>query len=109
MYVCYMALEAATLATCYLLVDGETRNRLRKHWWIFTVLPAYRFFLFWNRLGGFLTVMNERPQWQVRAPWREAADHGGRLASKTAAITSELSASVLARPLSLLLGMFRTP
>ena len=75
MYLCYMVVEGMTMLTCYLLVRGETRERVKKHWWLVAVLPAYRFMLFWFRLGGFLTVLNEPAEWKTQAPWEQASDH----------------------------------
>ncbi len=83
MYLCYMALDALTLGTCYALAHQDGRRRLARHWWIFAVTPAYRFMLFWFRFGGFLTVMKEPPQWHTPAPWDQAAKHGGALLNHT--------------------------
>jgi len=47
------------------------------------VLPAYRFMLFWFRLGGFVTVLNEPAEWKTQAPWEQASDHLALLKQRT--------------------------
>ena len=104
MYLCYMTVDAMIMANCYLLGHEEARSRLRTNWWLFTVLPIYRFVLFWFRLGGFLAVLNDPPQWRTSPPWQEAADHGSRLMSQAYVITCQLISNLIARPLAFLAG-----
>ncbi len=83
MYACSMVVEGMTMFTCYLLVRGDTRARVKKHWWLVAVLPAYRFMIFWFRLSGFLTVLNEPAGWKTKVPWEQAAEHVETLKQRT--------------------------
>ena len=105
MYLCYMTVDAMIMANCYLLGHEGARRRLRKNWWLFTVLPTYRFILFWFRLGGFVAVLNDPPQWRTSPPWHEAANHGSRLMSQAYIITSQLVSNLITRPLAFLTGV----
>ena len=98
MYLCYMTVDAMIMANCYVLGHKEARSRLRKCWWLFTVLPMYRFILFWFRLGGFLAVLNEPPQWRTSPPWQEAAKHGSRLISQSYIFACQLGSNLTTRP-----------
>ncbi len=73
MHLFYSLIEALSMATCYALGDREVKARVRKDWYLFVVMPAYRFVLFWFRLGGFLNVLTDEAQWQVTSPWEDAA------------------------------------
>ena len=68
MYVCYMGVELAYWCTSYVLADNGVRKRFRKNWWLFIVMPLYRFVLFWFRFGGFLSVLTEPADWKVKDP-----------------------------------------
>ena len=105
MYLCYMTVDAMIMANCYLLGHQAARRRLRKNWWLFTVLPAYRFILFWFRLGGFVAVLNDPPKWRTSPPWHEAANHGSRLMSQAYTITSQLVSNLVTRPWAFLTGV----
>ena len=78
-YLCYIVMDSMTIATCYMLVHEPARQRLRRHWWIIAVTPAYRFILFWFRFGGFLTVLTEPAQWHTESPWELSARQSSRL------------------------------
>lgn len=81
MYICYMAVEATILGTCYLLAENGPKQRIRRSWWIFSVMPAYRFLIFWFRFGGFLSALMEPPQWRVETPWVQTKRAGIRTAN----------------------------
>jgi putative glycosyltransferase (exosortase G-associated) len=74
LYLVYGAIDALFLVVAYGLSDGETRRRIRSCWWVFVVLPAFRYVTFWFRIGGFLEVLNEPAQWRVRNPWEQTRD-----------------------------------
>jgi hypothetical protein len=71
MYFCYMGIEVAYLVTAYILADNETRRRIKNDWWLFVVMPIYRFTLFWFRFGGFISVLMEPAEWRVQDPVAE--------------------------------------
>ena len=71
MYVCYMGIEVAYLVTAYILADKVTRLRIKSDWWLFVVMPIYRFTLFWFRFGGFISVLMEPAEWRVQDPVAE--------------------------------------
>jgi hypothetical protein len=48
-------------------------------WWLFTVMPAYRFLLFCFRFVGFISAMNEPSQWKTASPWSMAKTHAGHV------------------------------
>ena len=58
----------------------------------------YRFIFFWFRLGGFLAVLNEPPQWRTSPPWQEAAKHGSRLISQSYIFACQLGSNLMTRP-----------
>jgi len=105
MYLCYMAVDALIMANCYLLGHQEARSRLRKSWWLFTVLPIYRFILFWFRLGGFLAVLNDPPQWRTSPPWQEAAKHGRLVISQTYIFACQIGSILTTRPVVMVAGV----
>ncbi len=68
MYIAYVALDALYMAVAYALGDDGTRQRLRRSWWAFLVLPVFRYLTFWSRFAGFLEVLMEPPRWRVADP-----------------------------------------
>jgi biofilm PGA synthesis N-glycosyltransferase PgaC len=78
-YTCYMGMEFIYWCTSYILADSRVRKRLRKNWWLFTVMPLYRFILFWFRFGGFLSVLTEPADWKVKDPVAQIGDGFRRL------------------------------
>ena len=105
MYLCYMVVDAMIMANCYLLGHDEARRRLRKNWWLLAILPTYSFVLFWFRLGGFLAVLNDPPQWRTAPPWQEAAKHGNRLMTQTYVFLCQVGATLTTRPVAILAGV----
>ena len=93
------------MANCYLLGHDEARRWLRKNWWILAILPTYSFVLFWFRLGGFLAVLNDRPQWRTARPWQEAAKHGNRLMTQTYVFLCQVGTTLTTRPVAILAGV----
>ncbi len=71
MYASYIFLEGVAAFASYLLADRGGKDRIRRYWWIFFIMPAYRFTLFWFRLGGFVSVLMEPAVWRTDAPWVE--------------------------------------
>ncbi|MBI2939509.1 MAG: glycosyltransferase [Chloroflexi bacterium] len=82
MYGSYVVVEGISALVSYLLATPDGRQRIRRYWWVFAVMPAYRFLLFWFRFGGFVSVLVEPGVWNATAPWAELrralADHPGR-------------------------------
>ena len=105
MYLCYMVVDAMIMTNCYLLGHDEARRRLRKNWWLLAILPTYSFVLFWFRLGGFLAVLNDPPQWRTAPPWQEAAKHGNRLMTQTYVFLCQVGAILTTRPVAILAGV----
>lgn len=68
MFLCYITIEALSQLTCYVLGNGDGKERIKEHWWIFVFMPIYRFNIFWFRLAGFLNAITETPEWQVFDP-----------------------------------------
>ena len=55
----------------YLLADDVVRERIHRQWWIFFMMPGYRFMLFWFRFGGFVSVFTEPAVWRTTPPWSD--------------------------------------
>lgn len=68
MYLAYMLVDGVYTMVTYVLADQGARVRIRKNWWIFTVLPAFRWMVFWFRISGFLTALKEPPEWRAQNP-----------------------------------------
>ena len=100
-----MVVDAMIMANCYLLGHDEARRWLRKNWWLLAILPIYSFVLFWFRLGGFLAVLNDPPQWRMAPPWQEAAKHGNRLMTQTYVFLCQRGATLTTRPVAILAGV----
>lgn len=105
MYFIYMFVDAMYMVVAYILADEVNRKRIRKHWWIFAFMPAYRWTTFWFRFGGFLTVMTEGKSWRVRDPWTESALGVQRVGTTTLTF---LTQSFLPRISAVLSGIMRT-
>ena len=71
----------------------------------YSLLPTYRFVLFWFRLCGFLAVLNDPPQWRMAPPWQEAAKHGNRLMTQTYVFLCQVGATLTTRPVAILAGV----
>ena len=67
-YVAYTFVEAATWTTSALLVVFPSSDRLWRGWWVIPFMPAYRYFVFWMRFAGTLTVLTEAHQWRTTDP-----------------------------------------
>jgi cellulose synthase/poly-beta-1,6-N-acetylglucosamine synthase-like glycosyltransferase len=74
LYIFYAFIEALAVGACYLVSDPKVRARLRDCWYIPIFIPAYRFVVFWFRLGGFFNVLNDQAEWRVKDPWQETRD-----------------------------------
>lgn len=68
LYVAYTGIEAATWLTSALLVVPPSSRRLWSGWWTIPFMPAYRYFVFWLRFAGVLTVLTEAHQWRTTDP-----------------------------------------
>jgi biofilm PGA synthesis N-glycosyltransferase PgaC len=95
MYLAYLVFDALYMLVGYALADRDSRQRLRKVWWAFAVLPAFRYITFWFRFGGFLEVLMEPPQWRVRSPWAQTADGLLHLRAAAVSLIAQVSQSKL--------------
>jgi len=68
LYLAYTLIEAATWTTSALLVVFPSSRRLWRGWWVIPLMPAYRYFVFWMRFTGTLTVLTEAHQWRTTDP-----------------------------------------
>jgi poly-beta-1,6-N-acetyl-D-glucosamine synthase len=68
MYLVYMVVDGLFALVAHALADADSRARIRKNWWMFTVLPAFRWTTFWFRFAGFLTALKEPPEWRAQDP-----------------------------------------
>jgi putative glycosyltransferase (exosortase G-associated) len=68
LYAAYTVIEAATWTTSALLVVPPSSKRLWHGWWTIPFMPAYRYFVFWLRFAGVLTVLTEGHQWRTTDP-----------------------------------------
>jgi putative glycosyltransferase (exosortase G-associated) len=68
LYAAYVLVEAATWTTSALLVVEPSSRRILKGWWIIPLMPAYRYFVFWMRFAGTLTVLTEAHNWRTTDP-----------------------------------------
>jgi putative glycosyltransferase (exosortase G-associated) len=75
LYLAYMGIEAATWTTSALLVVPPSSRRLWHGWWTIPFMPAYRYFVFWLRFAGVLTVITEGQQWRTTDPVTASRDH----------------------------------
>ena len=105
MYFIYMAVDALYMIVAYMVADEVNRRRIKKHWWVVTVLPAFRWTTFWFRFGGFLEVMTESKSWRVRDPWTESALGLQRIGTTTLTFVTQTFPSRIAAILS---GIVRT-
>ena len=105
MYIIYMFVDGLYMVVAYLLANDLNRRRIRRIWWLFTFLPAFRWTLFWFRFGGFLEVLTESKSWRVRDPWTESALGVQRVGTTTLTF---LTQSFLPRITSILGGILRT-
>jgi biofilm PGA synthesis N-glycosyltransferase PgaC len=71
MYICYMVIEGITILVDYIVAEKGSKARLRRDWWLFSVMPAYRFLLFWMRLGGFVSVLMASSEWKTEDPGKQ--------------------------------------
>lgn len=103
MYVAYVGIDALYMIVGFALSEGESRRRLRRAWWVFAVLPIFRYITFWFRFGGFLEVLMEPPQWRVRNPWIQTVDGLLQLRAAGFALFTHLSHTRLVSTLTHLL------
>jgi len=75
LYLAYMVIELATWTTSALLVVPPSSRRLWWGWWVIPFMPAYRYFLFWMRFAGTLTVLTEGHQWRTTDPVTASKAH----------------------------------
>jgi len=68
LYAGYIVIEAATWWTNALMVVPPARERMLRGWWVIPLMPAYRYFVFWLRFAGVLTVLTEPHQWRTTDP-----------------------------------------
>jgi len=68
LYVGYIVIEGFTWVTNALMVVPPARTRMLRGWWVIPLMPAYRYFVFWLRFAGVLTVLTEPHQWRTTDP-----------------------------------------
>jgi hypothetical protein len=84
---------------------GDAKMRIRRHWWMFLFMLAYRWIVFWFRFGGFLAVMTESKEWRVSNPVTETKQGLQRVSTLTLTF---LTQSSLPRLAALVGGVLRT-
>ncbi len=104
LYLTYMAVEALFLGVAFYVAEGESRARIRRHWWMFVFMPAYRWMTFWFRVGGFLAVLMEPKQWRVRDPLTETRQGLTRVAAGALTLVTN---SFLPRVIAVLSSVLR--
>jgi len=105
MYIIYMFVESLYLIVSYFIAEGEAKVRIRKHWWMFIFMPAYRWTIFWFRFGGFLAVMMEAKEWRVSDPLTETKMGAQRVVTLTLTF---LTQSFLPRLAAIVGGVLRS-
>ncbi|MCH7625339.1 MAG: glycosyltransferase [Chloroflexi bacterium] len=104
MYIAYVFFDALYMLTGYAMADGRSKARLRGAWWVFAFLPIFRYITFWFRIGGFLEVFMEPPQWRVQSPWVQTMDGLVQLRVSAVSLLSHVSSS---RVVSVFVNIFR--
>lgn len=105
MYLIYMVVEGLYQFVAYMVAEGTAKARIRRHWWMFLFMPAYRWTTFWFRFGGFLAVMMENKEWRVSDPVTETKQGVQRVSTLTLTF---LTQSFLPRLAALVGGVLRT-
>ncbi|MBC7252173.1 MAG: glycosyltransferase, partial [Anaerolineae bacterium] len=72
-YLFYVVVAAISALTIYIIATPAIRARLRRTWWVVSVIPAYHFLIFTFRLAGSIIALTEPAEWRVQAPWVETA------------------------------------
>ena len=93
MIIAYVMFDALYMLVAYAMADKRSKARLRGAWWIFAFLPVFRYITFWFRVGGFLEVLLEPPQWKVRSPWVQTMDGLIQLRVSTVSLLSQMLSS----------------
>lgn len=70
-YFFYALIAATSMLAVYLIATPSIRARLRRAWWIPTLMPAYQMLIFGFRLSGSIMALTEPAEWRVRDPWTE--------------------------------------
>ena len=91
MYLVYMVVDGLYTLVAYTLADPDARTRIRKHWWIFTILPAFRWTTFWFRFAGFLTALQEPPEWRAQDPVQQTIQGLQQVKTTSIVILTHLS------------------
>ena len=105
MYLIYMVVDGIYVAVAYILADDVVRRRLRDDWWLFMVMPGFRWMTFWFRFGGFLSVMMDSHAWRVLDPVTETKFAMQRLGTTTLAFVTQ---TFIPRIVAVLSGIART-
>ncbi|NQU96553.1 MAG: glycosyltransferase [Chloroflexi bacterium] len=104
MYLIYMGVDALYIVVAHALAEGEAKARIRRHWWMFLFMPAYRWTTFWFRFGGFLSVLMESKTWRVDDPVTETRQSLNRMST---AMLTFVTRSLLPRVIALFGGLVR--
>jgi hypothetical protein len=86
-----MIVDGIYALVAYILAEEEALVRFRRNWWVFMVLPAFRWVVFWFRFSGFLTVLKDPPQWRVEDPVQQTIDGLQRAKITTVVLLTHLS------------------
>lgn len=91
MYLVYMMVDGLYTLVTYSLAEADARARIRRNWWIFMVLPAFRWTVFWFRFSGFLTALKEPPEWRAQDPLQQTIQGLQQVKTSTLIILTHLS------------------
>ncbi|MCH8897429.1 MAG: glycosyltransferase [Chloroflexi bacterium] len=107
MYLVYLVVDGMYTLATYFLADQGARIRIRKNWWVFTILPAFRWMVFWFRFAGFLSALKDPPEWRVQDPVQQTIIGLKHAKTSTIVILSHLSKLQVRLIMVELLRMFR--
>lgn len=78
----HVVVDFFNVLACYLLVDGETRDKIKKTLHYNFVISFFRFIVFYFRFSGFLIALREAPHWTTSGgPVEGAKKFGAKLNS----------------------------
>ncbi len=66
MYIAYAVIESLFYLAARRFIRGPQRAWLRSVWWVFFIMPVYRFMVYWFRLAGILHAVAEPQRWHTR-------------------------------------------
>ena len=108
MYLVYMVVDGIYALVTYLLAEPYGRIRMRKNWWIFMVLPVFRWGVFWFRFSGFLTALKDPPEWRTPDPLQQTIYGIQQVKTSTILILTHLSKMQIRLVMVELMRLFRS-